>query len=73
MAFGQRNELKIAMTPLTNGTLSENNEDTVQSMWDSVRENYSTDMAPLKFKQMNYQLSLKWSVALKNYVRPDFS
>lgn len=68
MAFGQRNELKLSMTPLTDGKAVNNDEETVQSMWNSVRNNYQTDMAALQFKQLNYQLSLKWAVALKNFV-----
>ena len=68
MAFGQRNELKLSMTPLTNGTLVDDDEDTVQTMWNSVRANYSTDMPALRFKQMGYQQSLKWSAALKDFV-----
>ena len=50
MALGQRNELKLSMPPLTNVSLVINDEETVQQMWDNVRENYQTDMAPLKFK-----------------------
>ena len=69
MAFGQVNKVEVKSEPVgNNGRSVDEDEEIVQIMWDAVRNTHSTDMQPLKFKEMNYANSFKWSDALKDYV-----
>ncbi len=68
MAMATRNEVKLKMDPLTNGAVSNSDEDTVQVLWDNVRSTYKTDMKPLKFANLNRSDSYTWASALKSYV-----
>ena len=68
MAFGQVNRVGMKMEPIGDGPRATDDEDVVQTMWDAVRNTHSTDMEPLRFKNMNYAQSYKWADALKDFV-----
>ena len=68
MAFGQRNQFKLSISPLVDGPLSNSDEETVQSMWNCLHNNYPNEFQQLEFKNLNYQQSLKGAVVLKIYV-----